>query len=495
MQCDNAGGENKNKYVFGVLALFVLLGWFEIVELHMLLKGHTHDIEDAAFGTFHEVVYGTGSSAHASLFIAPLFADFVFTFADVAAAVQQHYHDSTRPTLAVVDNVLNFKSFLDGCLNNDIHNHTGMLARANTGGPRAFKFSKLPDGNVGMVYKEFAGEDAPWAGVADKSAVATLAQLPTEPWRVFTQLPTLGTPIPGCDDPVRIPRTLDGDLAALKQWFKEAEQKEPEFITPSLCDSVLSWFNAVKDEGKLLAKSTADRSAQPVAVGSGRIITPTLSADPVTVRHVAGDPFVYGTLPPQHATGHNPHAIAAADRKKAKHHPTADQKLPPTIIVVNSIEQPLTTSPVRCDGGDGVDVGAGAMAVDSSDASTDTLSVNYANSAHQSRCGKRKQRDASSSDASEPTEAQSKRQRSVTVTDQDADLFSTLTFEQVRVMKRVEVVARVAHREERIWRVGTLTPNQDARTFTVTLYQLPGVVLTDVPPCRFRRPSRTIAVT
>lgn len=53
VQVDNATGENKNKYVFGILALFLLLGWFDEVEMHMLLKGHTHDIQDAVFGVVH----------------------------------------------------------------------------------------------------------------------------------------------------------------------------------------------------------------------------------------------------------------------------------------------------------------------------------------------------------------------------------------------------------------------------------------------------------
>jgi hypothetical protein len=61
VQCDNAAGENKNKFIFGVLSLFVLLGWFDVVELHMLLKGHTHDIADAAFGNFHELIFNTGT--------------------------------------------------------------------------------------------------------------------------------------------------------------------------------------------------------------------------------------------------------------------------------------------------------------------------------------------------------------------------------------------------------------------------------------------------
>lgn len=52
VQSDNATGESKNKFIFGILGLLVLLGWFVEFELNMLLKGHTHDMQDAVFGTF-----------------------------------------------------------------------------------------------------------------------------------------------------------------------------------------------------------------------------------------------------------------------------------------------------------------------------------------------------------------------------------------------------------------------------------------------------------
>ncbi len=60
IQLDNAGGENKNHWLFGIVSLFILLGWFDTVELHMLIRGHTHDIQDAVFGNFHTVVFNEG---------------------------------------------------------------------------------------------------------------------------------------------------------------------------------------------------------------------------------------------------------------------------------------------------------------------------------------------------------------------------------------------------------------------------------------------------
>ena len=46
MQTDNAGSENKNFYVIGLLALLVHWNWFDLV-LHVLLQGHTHTLDDS----------------------------------------------------------------------------------------------------------------------------------------------------------------------------------------------------------------------------------------------------------------------------------------------------------------------------------------------------------------------------------------------------------------------------------------------------------------
>ena len=46
MQTDNAGSENKNFDVIGLLALLVHWNWFDLV-LHVLLQGHTHTLDDS----------------------------------------------------------------------------------------------------------------------------------------------------------------------------------------------------------------------------------------------------------------------------------------------------------------------------------------------------------------------------------------------------------------------------------------------------------------
>lgn len=61
---DNTSGDNKNRFVFGMLAALVRYGLFKEVEVIHLLVGHTHNDVDAVFGvlarrirhaTFHTV--------------------------------------------------------------------------------------------------------------------------------------------------------------------------------------------------------------------------------------------------------------------------------------------------------------------------------------------------------------------------------------------------------------------------------------------------------
>jgi hypothetical protein len=42
IQVDNCGRENKNKYLLGLCATLVGLGYFEEVRVGFLLVGHTH---------------------------------------------------------------------------------------------------------------------------------------------------------------------------------------------------------------------------------------------------------------------------------------------------------------------------------------------------------------------------------------------------------------------------------------------------------------------
>ena len=51
VQADNSWKESKNRCIFVTLAWFVYIGWFEEVELHCLIQGHTHEDIDQIFST------------------------------------------------------------------------------------------------------------------------------------------------------------------------------------------------------------------------------------------------------------------------------------------------------------------------------------------------------------------------------------------------------------------------------------------------------------
>ena len=50
VQCDNAGGENKNQWVLQLLAILVDRGVFRSAVLSFLQVGHTHEDLDGYFG-------------------------------------------------------------------------------------------------------------------------------------------------------------------------------------------------------------------------------------------------------------------------------------------------------------------------------------------------------------------------------------------------------------------------------------------------------------
>ena len=56
IQADNCGRENKNKYVFGLCATLVGLGYFSKVQLSFLIVGHTHKDIDQRFSVILEVL-------------------------------------------------------------------------------------------------------------------------------------------------------------------------------------------------------------------------------------------------------------------------------------------------------------------------------------------------------------------------------------------------------------------------------------------------------
>ncbi len=54
VHADNCIGENKNKYVLAQLMIFVILGWWDEVQMECMVAGHTHtDIDSCVFLTYN----------------------------------------------------------------------------------------------------------------------------------------------------------------------------------------------------------------------------------------------------------------------------------------------------------------------------------------------------------------------------------------------------------------------------------------------------------
>jgi hypothetical protein len=58
IQADNCARENKNKFLFGLCATLVGLGYFEEVRVGFLLVGHTHSDIDQRFSSISYVLKG-----------------------------------------------------------------------------------------------------------------------------------------------------------------------------------------------------------------------------------------------------------------------------------------------------------------------------------------------------------------------------------------------------------------------------------------------------
>ena len=56
IQADNCARENKNKFIFGLCATLVGLGYFEEVRVGFLLVGHTHSDIDQQFSSISHVL-------------------------------------------------------------------------------------------------------------------------------------------------------------------------------------------------------------------------------------------------------------------------------------------------------------------------------------------------------------------------------------------------------------------------------------------------------
>lgn len=150
--------------------------------------------------------------------------EFVFTLGDLAAVMKKAFPNlPITPSVAAVNNAIDFKALLSKHLFH-YSGHTGMVGKAKSGGPHAFRFKmcKGKDGDfVGMQTRTLASQIIhPWCG--DDGSTDEQRVIP-----VFKSMPPLSGPLPLCTAPVQLPSTLEADMAALNKFFSVAASKRP----------------------------------------------------------------------------------------------------------------------------------------------------------------------------------------------------------------------------------------------------------------------------
>lgn len=208
------------------------------------------------------------------------------------------------PDVAVVQNIIDFKSFFEGHLL-VYSGHTGREGGRTTGGPHAFQFKlfECPDGKyVGFQTRTLASQlTKPWLG--DGGNADPRFAIP-----VFQSLPPLDGVLPKCNEPVRLPSTLDQDIATLEKWLTKARTRLSAKVVHSdsaAADSALAPLVEQKDQldtrGKdavewfQTVKNTRALGAQPVAelkssgVGSAATLRSAVHGCDVSVRVIGFD--------------------------------------------------------------------------------------------------------------------------------------------------------------------------------------------------------------
>jgi hypothetical protein len=284
VQVDNAASENKNRWVFGLLALFVLWGWFDEVQANCLLQGHTHDAQDAIFGVLKSAMAREGTFAMKLLISAHVpYSDYLFTLGDFAAFLDKVFPTvDTRPSVAVMDNAIDWKAYLDPHLTK-ISGHTGMEDLANTGGPRAFRFRMCKDVQgspfVGMQNKDYAGDPSlPWIGV--KRSVLDADAVP-----VFASIPDAFASAPLCAAETQLPATLVSDTLLLREWFNKGERLVSH-PARTWSEDAIAWFQSIHKTATLGVRPAAH---SPGVGQAGTLHSAVFSRD-VAVRLVCAAP-------------------------------------------------------------------------------------------------------------------------------------------------------------------------------------------------------------
>jgi len=320
VQVDNATGENKNRWIFGILALFVFWGWFTEVEMNMLVKGHTHDVQDAEFGVMQQAERKEGAMSCSSP-----------RPSCVPACRRCHLHSwrlrgfpgyrfscvDKRPKLAVMDNAIDFKSLLQPFIT-VMSGHTGRKDGKKTGGPRAFRFRKLGVNNVGMEVKEYAGSKKLWHGNFGGP----------DPIPIFLAAgaPPLAAMAPMCSEPTVLPTTLESDIKSLTTFFARGDSLVPGAAPDPCPPRLIAWLKTV------LSTKSLGAVIGPPSPGVGcSALLPAALFDRVPVRLIEDRTFCLASLSPD---GRAPAPEVKADPLQAAKDSDLDAEMEQTIVGV-----------------------------------------------------------------------------------------------------------------------------------------------------------------
>eukprot|EP01103_Thecamoeba_quadrilineata_P009529 TRINITY_DN192_c0_g1_i13.p1 TRINITY_DN192_c0_g1~~TRINITY_DN192_c0_g1_i13.p1 ORF type:complete len:858 (-),score=130.06 TRINITY_DN192_c0_g1_i13:38-2350(-) len=142
LQMDNSAKDNKNKYVIGVLALLVHLGWFKTIQMSFLIVGHTHEDVDQMF----------------SLFVMGMKFDPVYSLPNFRKLVEKWY-PSIRPEILLLTSILDVKTWFK-------ESHC-LLDLKGYSQPHAILLEKNEDGVVQLQFKDYCSSDETWKGGVD----------------------------------------------------------------------------------------------------------------------------------------------------------------------------------------------------------------------------------------------------------------------------------------------------------------------------------------
>ena len=137
LQADNCWSENKNRYVLSFLFVLVMKGIFSEIEMHFLMKGHTHEDVDRMFSFMRMLLL------HKS----------AMTIEDFLKLLQEAYSQQ-QPTVDIEELkfVWGWKTWLRQYSLKLTH-HTQY---------HAFRFSRGPDGKV-MMQVKMSSLDSSWS--------------------------------------------------------------------------------------------------------------------------------------------------------------------------------------------------------------------------------------------------------------------------------------------------------------------------------------------